>query len=565
MSHVNPSAVHCINPDCQRPYPQPWGNRFCNSCGAPLQLNNRYVALSRLGSGGFAQIYTVWDQNSQTEKVLKVLLSTSVKAHKLFDQEAEVLKNLQHPGVPKVEPEGYFKVIFSTPKGQVTLPCLVMEKINGLTLEQILQQNPQGCPQEAVLNWLLQAVDILEHLHKHQIIHRDIKPSNLMLRNPEAGWEGQLVLIDFGGVKQISEGILRKPTSTRLFSSGFSPPEQITGIRVGPTADFYALGRTMITLLTGKEPQDLEDPQTGELHWFPSHGLDINPQLASLLDQMVQTDPRSRPANTKIIHKRLLKLTPTSGQTSEAFFSQIQQYLQKAIAYLTQRVSKTTWFIFKVIFKILRACLDTIWTMILTTLGACVGTFTGFFLAKSTILNNKIGEFIYQIVAYTNFFLATNPSDLGSQILLFGGAGLGTAWGLTVAGGFGQRRRYLLASVMGILGYGFGYLVLQLIAPENSGEVLVSWMLAAVSVLTLGLGLRSHHIVHAVITGYGTAIIFILLIKIGWLPLFDFSNPLYWNLWQSMAFFGLIAVCIGFWLGVSNYLVVPGLRFLGWR
>ncbi len=130
VSYITQSAVHCINPDCQRPYPQPWGNKFCNSCGAPLQLLDRYIPLQPLGSGGFAQIYTVWDEKIQRELVLKVLVENSPKALELFTQEAAVLSSLMHPGVPHVDADGYFQLNLSNPKSR-QLPCLVMEKING--------------------------------------------------------------------------------------------------------------------------------------------------------------------------------------------------------------------------------------------------------------------------------------------------------------------------------------------------------------------------------------------------------------------------------------------------
>ncbi|MGB3760516.1 MAG: 4-Cys prefix domain-containing protein, partial [Rivularia sp. (in: cyanobacteria)] len=107
-SQPNLNAIHCVNPNCSRPYPQPWGNKFCLACGAQLQLQDRFIPLERLGSGGFARIYTVWDVKTQTEKVLKVLVETSPKALELFAQEAEVLQRLKHGGVPKVEPDGYF-------------------------------------------------------------------------------------------------------------------------------------------------------------------------------------------------------------------------------------------------------------------------------------------------------------------------------------------------------------------------------------------------------------------------------------------------------------------------
>ncbi|MEO6860024.1 MAG: 4-Cys prefix domain-containing protein, partial [Microcoleus sp.] len=154
MPHPPSKVVHCINPDCPRPYPQTWGNNFCQSCGTSLRLKNRYIPLEGLGSGGFAAIYTVWDTETQTERVLKLLLETAPKALKLFEQEAWVLAFLRHPGVPRVEPDGYFHVQtqnFSGGDRNVTarhLPCLVMEKIHGKTLEAILEEHPQGCPQE---------------------------------------------------------------------------------------------------------------------------------------------------------------------------------------------------------------------------------------------------------------------------------------------------------------------------------------------------------------------------------------------------------------------------------
>ncbi len=129
MPQTFPTAVHCINPDCPRPYPQTWGNNFCQSCGASLRLQNRYVPLHRLGIGGFAAIYTVFDLATQTDRVLKVLQETTPKALELFEQEARVLMSLRHPGIPSVEPDGYFQVeIRSFAPGQGTicvryLPC----------------------------------------------------------------------------------------------------------------------------------------------------------------------------------------------------------------------------------------------------------------------------------------------------------------------------------------------------------------------------------------------------------------------------------------------------------
>ncbi len=568
MSLVNLSASHCINPNCARPYPQPWGNKFCNSCGASLQLIERYVPLQRLGSGGFAQIYTVWDQKTQTEKVLKVLVEASLKARELFAQEAAVLSSLRHPSVPRVNADGYFVIDLGNPNPD-QLPCLVMEKIHGHTLEEVFQQYPQGCPQESVLHWFTSTVEILQELHKRKILHRDIKPSNLMLRSPlgtqnSGGWGDRLVLIDFGGAKQFSSKFFRsQSSSTRLYSSGYSPPEQIAGGNVGPATDFYALGRTMIEMLTGQSFLKLEDPLTGELHWRKH--VNVHPELADLLDEMVQENVRSRPANAAIIKKRLAKISqPSLLELSIKFLSDLEKTFRQALVDFTQATGNSILFVLTTIFKIFLACLDTIWTMLLTGVGAVFGTVSGFVLANHLNLDQRVLEIFFGQIPSV---LPNTQGFLASEILLFAGAGLGTAWGLVIAGGFGQRRQFVVASFMGVIGYGIGCLVLQITTPKSAVDGLVGLILAAVSLLTLGLGLRSHHIVHAVIAAFGTAIIFSGLITLG-LPtnLFQFLSPLHWgDLWLPVTFFGFLGVFLSFWLGVSYYLIVPGLRFLGWR
>jgi len=569
----NKSAVHCINPNCQRPYPQPWGNKFCNSCGAPL-LIDRYVPITRLGAGGFAQIYTVWDRKTQTEKVLKVLVEDSPKAQELFAQEAALMRCLRHPGVPKVDVDGYFQHRWVDSRRQWNLSCLVMEKINGETLEKILQTDyPQGCPQELVLNWLIQAVDILRHLHQNKIIHRDIKPSNLMLRNYSLGQAQQLVLIDFGGAKRCdrtSSG--SPPRSTKLFSSGYAPPEQIIGSNIGPAADFYALGRTMIELLTGKHPVDLEDPLTGEFSWRKQ--VNINPQLADLLDEMVKEEVQARPANAVVIQKRLAQISrnlsssparPSLAARAQIFFWKLAKTSQAARISCAQSFRKIVAFIFYAIAQFLGACLRTFWTMLLTCGGAGIGTVVGYFLAYHTGWGIELGEVISRQL--TGLLAKTQPVP-GPEILVFSGAGLGTAWGLTVAGSYGQRRRFIVASLMGITSYAFGWFILQLLAPKDMAEGLVGVILVVVFLFTLGLDFRSHQIVYATIAAFGSAMPFAAVVSFEFPSnLFDLFRPTndWQQLWLKIAFFSFLGIFISFWLGVTYYLIVPGLRLLGWR
>ncbi|HEY9675536.1 MAG TPA: serine/threonine-protein kinase [Waterburya sp.] len=564
-------AVHCINPDCPRPYPQPWGNKFCNGCGTPLLLNNRYLSLERLGTGGFATIYTVWDVQKQTERVLKVLVETAPKALQLFEQEAVVLQRLKHPGVPKVEKDSYFLVRLGNPL-EPFLPCLVMERINGQTLQDVLNNYPQGCPEAWIRDWLEQAVEILGELHRCGIIHRDIKPSNLMLREGT----GQLVTIDFGGAKQI--GLMpvgSQSVSTRLVSPGYSPPEQITGEAVGPAADFYALGRTMIQLLTGEDLGDLQDPVTGELQWRSQ--VTVTPALADLLDDMVRLDPQQRPTTAQEILRRLDRTTPITRNPipiptvsiPEAITTAVDQALEvanNAVRAVGFGVAELLGFTFRVVLGVILACLDTTWEMVLGGLGAATGAAIGFVLIHWTIMGDRIA---HRIALQLPRLL---PEEAWRTLPLFAIAGLVTAWGLTLAGGFGQKRRPLVAGVTGILGYGIGWYIWQASASAAVPERLLG-IAAAVAVvpLVLGLGLPSHYLVHAFVAALGTGIV---LSGLAWLKLlpatvlitsFSHSAATGSNFIYTVAFFCLWGVILGFWLGVSYYLIVPVLRWLGWR
>ncbi|OYD96797.1 serine/threonine protein kinase [Nostoc sp. 'Peltigera membranacea cyanobiont' 210A] len=293
--------TYCINPHCPKPVdPVNANNLICRNCGSEILLQGCYRVIKQLGQGGFGNTFEV-DERGKT-KVLKVLTDNNPKAIELFQQEARVLSQLNSAGIPKVEPDGYFTVL---PKNSsLPLHCLAMEKIEGVNLEQWMEfRNYQRISETQALNWLKQLVEILALVHAHQYFHRDIKPQNIMLRP-----SGQLVLIDFGAVRQVTTTILAGNSHTRIISQGYSPPEQQNGYSV-QQSDFFALGRTFIFLLTGKEPQDKEiyDPLTNELHWRKS-ALNISPLLADLIDHLMAPTANQRPQNTQVILQKLSEI-----------------------------------------------------------------------------------------------------------------------------------------------------------------------------------------------------------------------------------------------------------------
>ncbi|MFM6137769.1 MAG: protein kinase domain-containing protein, partial [Sphaerospermopsis kisseleviana] len=368
------------------------------------------------------------------------------------------------------------------------------------------------------------------------------------------------VLIDFGGAKQLSGSVLRShPTSTRLYSSGYSPQEQVRGGNVGPAADFYALGRTMIQLLTDKYPPELEDSLTGKLQW--RNYRHINPDLADLLDEMVEDDVKLRPAYAAIIHKRLLKIaSPSSGKN---LFTRTSKTVTTSVTDFTQAVSNTTISIIQGIFKSLLACVVTVWAMILTSICAAVGTIIGFVLAYHT----SLGDRWLELLTYQLPNLVKNQPYIAAETIVYAFAGLGTGWGLTLSGCFGQKRRFLITALMGLIGYSLGWIACQFITRENNAETLVIWMLISLPLLTLGLGLRSHKIAYIVITGLGSANLIAILVRLNLeLHLFHFAGePQGWDIFAPLGFFSFVSILISFCLSVSYYFIVPCLRWLGWR
>ncbi|MEL4897889.1 serine/threonine-protein kinase [Crocosphaera sp. Alani8] len=297
----------CINPQCSNPENQDV-SLFCQSCGSELLLDGRYRVLKELGGGGFGKTYEVQDsrhfddKNQPARKVLKVLIHNHPKYVELFDREIKVLSRLSHPGIPQVEPDAHFQ--FHVKDSDKPLYCLVMERIEGLNLSQYIVQRGKYISQKMAVQWLMQLLRILEEIHHHNFFHRDIKPSNIMLRST-----GQLVLIDFGTAREVTETYLSKQSSggvTGLFSAGYTPIEQLNGKAV-PQSDFFALGRTFIYLLTGKHPSELYDSHVDRLNWREEVS-DSSSDFADVLDQMMARSPNQRPSSAQVILNQLERI-----------------------------------------------------------------------------------------------------------------------------------------------------------------------------------------------------------------------------------------------------------------
>ncbi len=311
---------YCINPQCQNRQ-NPEELDFCQACGTELLIENRYRIIRPLRQPQPAhptEIFEVEDWGMGLEdwgslKVLKVLkYNNNPDLVRLFKQEARVLMWLRHPGIPRVEPDGYFTV--SPYKSSKQLHCLVMEKIEGENLEEWLINHGKIYQDEA-LDWLQQITEILDMLHSQNLLHRDLKPSNLILRP-----NGQLTVIDFGTIGVGDWG------KTKIGSLGYAAPEQMTGEAV-LQSDFFALGRTFVHLLTGQSPMNFPtEGKTGKIIWR-NYAPQISPLLADFIDELMKPLPHQRPKHTRFILKKSKELSQTIAEQTKSP-RQIKVYLQ---------------------------------------------------------------------------------------------------------------------------------------------------------------------------------------------------------------------------------------------
>jgi serine/threonine protein kinase len=214
-------------------------------------LHNRYEIQRQLGQNGGRQTLLALDSQTKKQVVIKILAFDNDfrwEDLKLFEREAETLKSLSHPAIPRYI--DYFEIDIPDLQGF----ALVQTYIKAQSLQEHLLEgrNFNEIEIKQLAKSLLEVLDYL-HSRKPAVIHRDIKPSNILLSNRSAHSAGDLYLVDFGSVQtSFKEG----GTRTIVGTYGYMPPEQFGG-RAFPASDLYSLGATLIYLATKKHPAEL--------------------------------------------------------------------------------------------------------------------------------------------------------------------------------------------------------------------------------------------------------------------------------------------------------------------
>ncbi|HIK13380.1 MAG TPA: serine/threonine protein kinase [Oscillatoriaceae cyanobacterium M33_DOE_052] len=272
-------------------------------------LQNRYRLRQILGQGGFGRTYLAEDRGRFDELcAIKEFIPGQTnpafgqKARELFQREAAILYQIDHPQIPK------FRAHFEQ-EGRL---FLVQDYVAGKTYRNLLHERKAKGEtfSEAEIRHLMEKLlPVLDAIHHRGIIHRDVSPENIISSDASVpaitsngvgtsrpDMLGDPVLIDFGVGKELAAQTARDNaiTAASLGKIGYAPAEQIQSGRAYPSSDLYALAVTTIVLLTGVEPQQLFDDTLLTWQWEKFLIQDLSPELTNILNRMLQLRPGDR-------------------------------------------------------------------------------------------------------------------------------------------------------------------------------------------------------------------------------------------------------------------------------
>lgn len=272
-----------------------------------VKINNRYIILNQIGSGGMADIYLAQDALLERQVALKILkrdFSRSSEFQQRFVLEAKAAANLFHPNIVTVFDFGFYH----------SEPFIVMEYVPGSDLKTLIKQKMKFSIQES-LDLMIQACAGLGYAHRAGLVHCDVKPQNMLIT-----MDHKLKITDFG----IARALVSIKPNERYDVVWGSPlyfsPEQANGIPPSPSSDVYSLGIVLYEILTGNLPYSGTSSEEltrmhSEVPAIPPSKL--NPKIPESLDQIVlkviSKEPASRYRNADQLG-RVLSLVSTQIQ-----------------------------------------------------------------------------------------------------------------------------------------------------------------------------------------------------------------------------------------------------------
>jgi beta-lactam-binding protein with PASTA domain/predicted Ser/Thr protein kinase len=238
-------------------------------------IDGRYRVLSRLGSGGMAEVYLAHDQLLGREVAVKVLhhhFAEDQEFVERFKREASSAAALSHPNIVGIFDRGEWNGTY----------YIAMEYVAGRSLKAIVREQGPLDPAVAI-DTVIQILRAARFAHRRGVIHRDLKPHNVILDE-----EGRARVTDFGIARAGASDMTL--TGSIMGTAQYLSPEQAQGYAVSAASDIYSVGVILYELLTGVVPFEGETAVAiafKQVSATPRPPSDLNPALPPSLDAVV--------------------------------------------------------------------------------------------------------------------------------------------------------------------------------------------------------------------------------------------------------------------------------------
>lgn len=238
-----------------------------------------YVIKEPLGEGGMGAVFKAEHPqigNIIAVKVLGLGRGSSGKDQARFLSEAKTTATLNHTNIVRI-------IDFIIQDG---IYYMLMEYVEGDSLEQLLDQQGGPLPLSRAATVLAFVGRALDYAHNRGVVHRDVKPSNVLI----AREDGRVVLSDFG-IAKLTEGTTLDLTKdgAAIGTPTYMSPEQARAMQVGPASDIYSLGVVLYQMVTGTTPFKGSSMEVLSQHVsnLPPPPRELNPNLSKRQESII--------------------------------------------------------------------------------------------------------------------------------------------------------------------------------------------------------------------------------------------------------------------------------------
>lgn len=282
-------------------------------------LNHRYEVMRVLGEGATSSVYLVRDKKDvgQLWALKQLTHSTTEIERESLLQEVKFLSNLSHENLVCL-------IDYFIEDGW---DFLVMDRITGPTLLEIIEEAEYPLTEEDVIDYMIQVCRVLIYLHRQEppIVYRDLKPGNVMITV-----YGHVKLIDLGIARHFNP--MKIKDTTPLGTPGYCPPEQYGQGQTTPRSDIYSFGATFYHVLT------LQDPAAFNFQ-FP-HAIEINPGITENISQIIHKclnlKPEERFKAASELYDHLIAHREEFSRARGSIRFRIKRFMRRYLKNITQ-------------------------------------------------------------------------------------------------------------------------------------------------------------------------------------------------------------------------------------